>query len=156
MKHIFILSFLLFTSCLTQKGFAQTTLIHPYAGGSINFLGVSHPGWGIDAGVRYSSLYAGLEYGTYGHEVTTVSLPYGETYHPIYEDYYGAHAGVVIEGIAYFGLVFLHSYNYYADGTFSTWFNIGPDVRLQAGPHFMFAVAYTIRRGLNAGINFLF
>ncbi len=154
MKSFFILSFLLITACLSQAGYGQK--IHPYVGASLNFLGVSQPGWGITGGVKFKVFYAGVEYGTYGHEINTVSLAAGGSYHAIFEDYYGVHGGVVIDSIAYFGLVFLHSIKQDVYGDVSSWFNIGPDVRFQAAHHLMVALAYTIRRGLNAGINFLF
>ena len=156
MKFIFTLAFLLFTCCLTLVGYAQKVLIHPYVGGSINFIGISNAGWGIDAGVKYGFLYAGVEYGIYGVETATVSLPYGETYHSIYEDYYGVHGGLVFDSVVYFGLVLLHSDNHEVGGDVIPWFNVGPDVRVQAMSHMLLALAYTIRRGFNLGLSYLF
>ncbi len=148
---------MLVTTCWAgSSGYGQASKLHPYIGGSLNFWGVSAPGWGIDGGVKIGTWYAGAEYGRYGHEITTVSLPAGETYHPIYEDYYGAHGGAVINDLIYLGVTFLSSKDYYVDGRSNTWFNLGPDVRVQAWNRVLFALAYTVRRGLDAGINILF
>jgi hypothetical protein len=158
LKYLFILDFLFITCCLTQVGYGQQQLVHPYIGASFNILGVHNAGLGINAGVKYSFFYAGVEYGYYSSSNTAdYPGPY-QRWPSNTENYYGAHGGVVINNKVYFGLIFLHSYEYSEDGEalYGSWFNVGPDVRVQAMSHLMLAIAYTIRRGFNLGANYLF
>ena len=150
---------------------ARLNVLHPYFGGSVNFAGISFLGWGVEAGAKYTWLYGGIEYGSYGQiqQMPVMNwdpVPgYDLSKDPYFnhnvtpESYYGIHSGFVIDSLIYVGAVALFSHQdewEFGNVVHNSWFNIGPDIRLQTWDHAMFTFAYTIRRGLNTGLSFLF
>jgi hypothetical protein len=151
------LLFLLFISwCMSNVVYSQKTDVNPYIGASLNFEGVSTLGWGLDGGLKFKTFYIGIEYGSYGREVNSVLAPVGVTIYPVYEDFYGIHGGAEVTKILSLGLVCLFSISHHYDGSTTPHFDAGPDVRLDTRIGLIFGVAYSLRRGANAGINFLF
>ncbi len=172
--------------CLVTHGslsYGQERSISPYfgVGGSLDIFNIfagGNAGWGIEGGMHFRPFYAGLEYGTY-----SVLFQPAETWDPgpgggapdysvSGEQFWGFHVGFVFshDTVKHYsiclGIVVLNSYE-----KWNTWngvsgyntitksyLNIGPDVRFSgiAEGHIYLAFAYTIRRGLKAGLGYMF
>ncbi|MGI0133501.1 MAG: hypothetical protein ACREBW_00885 [Candidatus Micrarchaeaceae archaeon] len=159
---------------------AQESSIAPYFGASVSadiinlFVG-GDVGWSLEAGMRVRSFYAGLEYG--------ISSPLdlrSQNWDPVpgsgvaaprpvpnaQEEFWGLHAGYIFDNRFYVGVVVLRSQQPWqrVDST-SRWLtftkdflNLGPDLRYSGidDGHIYLALAYTVRRGLKAGVGYLF
>lgn len=152
---------------------AQTRNIAPYIGASGSLGSIDNTdfyGWGIEAGLRFFSFYAGLEGGAYS------PVPYTHTTDPIIGQtpapfaisgqFWGLHAGYVFRDFTYLGIVVLKSYEMWETPTSEfigysstrNYFDFGPDFRYSglADGHLYLALALTYRRGLKAGLGYMF
>jgi hypothetical protein len=134
-------------------------------------------GMGIEGGFKNDKYFIAVETGLYGLDLTlramsSVSLK--KYIPPEYqlndvEIYYGFNAGLVLNKHLSIGVVLLWSSATYTHTVYyqqndslaysqvsGTWFNIGPHVHFTATNHFDIGVAYTVRRGLKIGVNYLF
>ncbi|HWF44235.1 MAG TPA: hypothetical protein VG537_06305 [Candidatus Kapabacteria bacterium] len=153
LKYFSILFFLSTSGGLPHVAYSQKANVNPYIGAYINFLGTASPG--IDGGLKFKTFYAGVEY-SYAPETENFSAPFGSVLYPSFENYFGIHGGFIINPILFLGLVCLYSRDHHFNGSISPHFDAGPDMRLDTRIGLIFGVAYTVRRGVNAGINFLF
>lgn len=169
-KLISILAILLLA--MGENCFSQERDIAPYLGisGSLDTNG--DPGWGIEGGISILPFYIGLEYGTYSYRGDKVLNYYPVPGHvplpfPVStEEFFGFHAGYVFSGSFYLGIVFLKSQETWRIATtdstsydeLRSYLNIGPDFRYSglANGHMYLAFALTIRRGLKAGLGYMF
>src|SRR5690348_4759337 len=138
-------TFLILSAC--GISFAQDSSIQPYFGISLNIDGTYtfangyYPGWGLEAGIKTSNFYLGLEYGVYAYEeskrginlipVTGNFAPYPKST----ESYWGIHVGTPLSRIFSLGAVALVSYQAWIspEGEYDrVWFNVGPDIRFRA------------------------
>ncbi len=179
-RFLLPICFLLGTIGIATTAQAQEEIVQPYFGAGLNILpsdyaGNTHSiGFGVEAGVKYSFVYVGLEYGVCSlvNSISTrdAPTPLGNFLPPdsatSMENYYGVHIGVrVWKGLAV-GVVFLKStqsvMRYYGEAVpigremSYSWFNVGPDLRLTIGDHAIVGCAYTIQRGLKFGGDYLF
>jgi len=171
----FLLIFGLVNACLLTKGsncYCQEQSFAPYLGVSGSMDTNVHFGWGIEAGLRFFQFYVGGEYGTYsyqaGRSVTWDPTP-GSVPRPApisTEQFWGIHAGYVIDNVYYLGVVILSSNELWGRGdTVAGWvtytnhyLNIGPDFRYAglAQGHLYLALALTVRRGFKFGLGYMF
>ncbi|HZK76384.1 MAG TPA: hypothetical protein VFD13_05690 [Candidatus Kapabacteria bacterium] len=171
--------------CLVIHGslsYGQVRSIGPYFGASgsldiFNIFAGGNAGWGIEAGMNFRPFYAGIEYGGYSvlfapaetYDPTPGSIPSPWPVPSANEQFWGVHAGYVFphdSTMIYLGIVLLKSYQPWerwdsVSGwvTFTKSFlNIGPDLRVSGFDegHIYLAFAYTIRRGLKAGLGYMF
>ena len=173
---------LLLISCIVMicvetevsRSYAQERNIAPYFGasGSIDPSGNGSVGWGTEVGTRLFRFYIGTEYGIYSYRfptsLTTDPTP-GSIHSPwpiSTEEFWGVHAGYVFNDKFYVGIVVLKSYETWeiatSDSTSYTttrsYLNLGPDFRYSGidDGHIYLAFAFTIRRGLKAGLGYMF
>jgi hypothetical protein len=167
----YVIVFSIFLLCVAGKCNGQEYFA-PYFGVSGSLDTKGDPGWGIEAGIHFRPFYVGLEYGTYSYRIPmseTEDLTPGGVASPSpisTEQFWGVHAGYVLESKYYLGLVILESNQIWGRGdtiagwvTFTNYYlNIGPDFRYSGidDGHIYLAFALTIRRGLKAGIGYMF
>jgi hypothetical protein len=173
LNHKLLISCIAATCLVTYNSlsYAQEHVIRPYIGVSGNIDTNGDPGWGIEAGVRLLPFYAGLEYGTYSYRPTVVNVylrPVGyipPPYPVSTEQFWGVHVGYVINYTFFVGIVLLQSYEMWvipkSDSSSITtpksYLNIGPDFRYAGidDGHIYLAFAFTVRRGLKAGLGYI-
>lgn len=166
MKKYFQIALIIFPIIgLAKKTFGQASTVHPFVGISINFLGVSGPGFGAEVGLSLENFYIGAEYGIY--DIGTVGDVIFQKYYATnpygVEQYFSINGGVVINKTFWFGLTILISIQPYLhfDNTGNyyqvdkTRFDAGPDFRIQFWKHWLFDLAYSYRRGLKTGLGFI-
>src|SRR5581483_375044 len=162
-------------SVLTRSGVTycqESQNFRAYLGASGTLDTNGDPGWGIEGGLQLRPFYFGVEYGTYSYRPELVMI-YDPSHDAILrpyptstEQFWGFHAGYIIDGAYYLGIVLLKSYeswNIPQNGKTYTsvtnsYLNIGPDFRYTGidNGHMYVAFALTIRRGLKAGLGYMF
>ena len=162
-------------SVLTRPGITycqESQNFHPYLGASGSLDTNGDPGWGIEGGLQFRPFYFGVEYGTYSYRpvvAATIDVSPDATPTPFptsTEQFWGFHTGYIIDDAYYLGVVILKSYESwdipqtrrtYTSVT-NSYLNIGPDFRYTGldNGHMYVAFALTIRRGLKAGLGYMF
>ena len=151
MKYLQTLFMIVPIIFLTEKTLGQGSSMHPFAGVSINFLGVSSSGFGAEVGLNFGNFYVGVEYGIYdislGSAAVFLPLNYYDTHPYGVEQYYSINGGIVINKTYWFGIVILlsvqpflpHGYrgNYDAANLIDKiWLDAGPDIGIQTSKWF--------------------
>jgi hypothetical protein len=147
---------------------AQVRNTAPYLGGSVS-AGPGGLGWGIEAGLRFFPFYAGLEYGVYYLWPTSSSSSFpafGSIPPPTAissAQYGGIHAGYIMSDSLFVGIVVLLSSQIWdtpdsVEAVISrkTIWDFGVDLKSAVDKHLYLAFALTYRRGLKAGLGFMF
>jgi hypothetical protein len=153
---------------------AQVGNIAPYIGASGSLGTIDHTlnyGWGIEGGARFFPFYGGLEYGVYYKFPTAMTTDpvVGQVPPPVAissAQYVGIHAGYVMSDSTLIGIVVLRSYQLWdtpdssEEGVISTqsFWDFGVDIRYAGidNGHMYLAFAFTFRRGLKAGLGYMF
>ncbi len=139
--------------------YGQSRNVAPYVGASGSFIPI-YFGWDLEAGLRFSSFYGGIEYGAY------YAIPAVRTDDPLPGSvppassvrYVGIQAGVLDDSSTLIGIVVLQSHKVWNsfDST-NTFWDFGIDLKHSlAESHIYLALALTYRRGIKAGIGYMF
>ncbi|MDP4199241.1 MAG: hypothetical protein Q8922_05720 [Bacteroidota bacterium] len=167
MKRVcWLISLLLILNDMGSSSVAKSQSLRPYVGISSSFGGVAIRTWsgvGVEAGARFGMIFGGLQYGSYGPVVTDPDAWYARTNSEVY---YGFDLGIIVMHDLWLGADILESHPSEIEPSVPTiggsvsynqsWWNIGPDVRLECWDHALFGIAYTSRRGLKTGCAFVF
>jgi len=146
---------------------AQVRNIVPYLGAS-GSVGPGGFGWGLEAGIRFFTFYTGIEEGAYTPLPRTGEPVIGHIPDPwiVSVQFWGVHAGYVFRVFTYLGIVVLRNSEQWnvpkGDTSYMVTtrnnFDFGPDFRYSglADGHLYLAFALTYRRGLKAGLGYMF
>ena len=147
----------IFLVAISGAAFSQTK-IEPYVGASYSFAGATKPGLGAEFGIKLKFFYVGFEYGLYGKPSdpsdTFRSIDPAMNDAPDAEIYYAVNGGVVLDRLL-LGVTVVMSHAEFVSGS-QSWVNLGPDIRYQLWRHMLLGAAYTRRRGVRLGANFVF